>query len=207
MIEPKIAPGRCQFCENPLEQPETGRRRRYCNDRCRRDAFKARQSSGPLSIVETPEVESGNPSPLPTTEAPEVESGNPGTLPIVEVPEVESGNPSPLPTTEAPGTESENPDLPSENEWVDLDRISIQELRKLATYYQVDPNTDRETIIERIWEVADEVEILDSPPSTSSSTMKWAHSDHMGNTPIDSPGRNTRRRQAMKIRRDESRAW
>ena len=38
------APTRCLVCGNPIEQPATGRTRKYCSQACRQQAFKTDRS-------------------------------------------------------------------------------------------------------------------------------------------------------------------
>ena len=38
-------PAICRWCRAPIQQPKTGRRRRYCGGTCRKAASRARQSS------------------------------------------------------------------------------------------------------------------------------------------------------------------
>lgn len=92
----------CQYCQKPLEQPKTGRRRKYCDDQCKVAAWKARK---------TPEV--------------------------------------------APCGENAPPVDPDYEE-VDLDALSIEQLRVVATSFGLPTTGDSEELIGRILDAATE---------------------------------------------------
>ncbi len=88
----------CQHCEKPLEQPKTGRRRKFCDDRCKVAAWKARK------------------------------------------------------THEVAACDENSPSVDTDHEEVDLNALSDEELREVATNLGLPTSGDREELTEIIFD-------------------------------------------------------